>query len=184
MLYGKNEQLYIYKNNTTTIKKWHVFYTNPKFERKVSEYLQKDNYESFLPLQWVSRRWSDRKKRMEVPLFPNYIFINIEQNKIFEVLKTPKLIRCVTFNRMPASLKQEEIDNIKQIVKTEFPFEVCYKLKIGDSVVITEGELTGMQGVLVEERGSQRFALRIESLQQSLLVIVPSGFLEITKNLD
>ena len=161
-----------------TPKKWYVFYTYPKFERKIHEYLKQENYESFLPLHWVIRQWSDRRKRLQVPLFPNYIFVNIEQNKIFEVLKTPKLINSVTFNRMPAFLKQKEVDSIKQLVKNEYPFEVCCNLKIGDLAVITEGALTGMEGVLVEERGGRRFAIRIESLQQSVLINVPSDYLE------
>ena len=161
------------------LKRWYVFYTYPKFERKVHEYLQQENYESFLPMHWVVRQWSDRKKRIEVPLFPNYIFVNIEQNKIFEVLKTPKLISCVTFNKIPAFIRQKEVDCIKQIVENEYPFEVCCNLKIGDSVEITQGPLTGMEGVLVEERGNHRFALRIELLQLSLLVNIPSVYLEL-----
>lgn len=159
-------------------KKWYVFYTYPKFERKVHEYLQEDCYESFLPLHWVVRQWSDRKKRIQVPLFPGYIFVNVEREKIHEVLKTPKIIRCITFNRMPAYLKQGDVDSIMQIIENEYPFEVDSSLKVGDSVVITKGALTGMEGVLVEERGNQRFALRIESLQQSMLVNIPSDCLE------
>jgi transcription antitermination factor NusG len=167
--------------NSNANKRWYVFYTYPKFERKIHEYLQQENYESFLPLHWVTRQWSDRKKRIEVPLFPNYIFINIEQNRIFEVLKTPKLISCVNFNKEPAFLRQKEVDCIKQIVENEYPFEVCCNLKIGDSVVITDGSLTGMKGILIEERGSRKCAVRIESLQQSLLVNVPSDYLELAE---
>lgn len=159
-------------------KKWYVFYTYPKFERKVQDYLLKDNYESFLPMHWVLRQWSDRKKRLEVPLFPNYIFINIERNKIFEVLQTPKLISCVTFNKIPAFLKQKEVECIKKIVKNEYPFEVSSNLNIGDSVIITQGALMGMEGILVEERGNHRFALKIESLQQSVIVNIPSNCIE------
>lgn len=70
---------------------------------------------------------------------------------------------------------------INQIVKTEYAFEVCCNLKIDDSVEIIEGALTGMEGVLVEESGSRRFAVRIESLQQSLLVNVPSDYLELAE---
>lgn len=159
-------------------KRWYVFYTYPKFERKVYEYLLKDNYEPFLPLHWVVRQWSDRKKRLEVPLFPNYIFIKIERNKIFEVLQTPKLISCVTFNRTPAFLRQKEVESIQQIVENDYPFEVSPNLSIGDSVVITGGALTGMEGILVEEKGNHRFALKIESLNQSVIVNIPSDCIE------
>jgi transcription antitermination factor NusG len=165
-------------------KKWYVFYTYPKFERKVYEYLQQDGYESYLPMHWVTRKWSDRKKRMEVPLFPNYIFVNIERNKIFEVLKIPKLISCVTFNRMPAFLRQKEVDCIIQIVENEYPFEICSNLKIGDLVEITKGALKGMEGALVEEKGNKRFAIKIESLQQSMVVNVPSHCLEFLEVMD
>jgi len=155
------------------LKKWYVFYTYPKFEKKVHEYLQQENYESFLPLHWVIRQWSDRRKRLQVPLFPNYIFVKIEQQRICEVLNIPKIINCVTFNRMPSFLKQKEVDNIRQVVENGYSFEICYNLKVGDSVVITEGALSGMEGILLEERGGRRFALRIESLQQSVLINVP-----------
>lgn len=164
-----------------TSKKWHVFYTHAKFERKIHEYLQQENYESFLPLHWVIRQWSDRRKRIQVPLFPNYIFVNIEYNKIIEILKTPKLISCVKCNKIPVFLKQKEVDSIRQIVENEYPFEVSCNLKIGDSVEITRGPLTGMEGVLVEERGNHRFALRLESIQQSMLVSVPSYYLELAE---
>lgn len=159
-------------------KKWYVFYVYPKFEVKVHDYLQKEDFESFLPLTWVVRHWSDRRKRMRVPLFPSYIFVNIERDRIHEVTRIPKVIRCVTFNGIPASLKQKEIDCIKQIIANEFSFEVVHSPSIGDHVMIVKGALTGMEGVLVEERGDQRFALRLELLQQSILINVPSDCLE------
>jgi transcription antitermination factor NusG len=161
---------------------WYVFYTSPRAEKVAFKELTQRGYEVFLPMRKTLRIWKNRQKKMvDEILFTSYIFVNIERIMIFEVLKTPKLISCVKFNKMPAFIKQKEIDNIKQIVETKFPFEVCGKLKIGDSVEITDGSLTGMKGILVEERGSQRFALRIESLQQSLLVNVPSDYLELAE---
>ena len=165
-------------NISNTIKKWYVFYTYPKSERKVHEYLLENNYKSFLPLYWVVRQWSDRRKRMKVPLFPGYVFVYIEKDRIYEVLKTPKIVRCVTFNRVPASLRQSEFDNIVRISENDYPLEVSCDLRVGDPVVVIRGALAGMEGVLIEERGSQRFALRIESLQQLMLVSIPSDHLE------
>jgi len=163
---------------TKTSKKWYVFYTCPKFERKIHEYLQESGYESFLPLCWVVKQWSDRRKRLLTPLFSGYIFVNIEQSRIHEVLKTPKIIRCVTFNSVPASLRQEEVDSIMQIMENFYPFEVSCGFKVGDSVVVAKGPLLGMEGILVEERGNQRFALRIESLRQFVLVSIPADHIE------
>ncbi len=158
-------------------QKWYVFYTYPKFEKKVHDYLLEKGYESFLPVHWVVRQWSDRKKRMQVPMFPNYIFVKIECNKVFEVLKTPKLVSCVKFNNVPACLRQAEVDNIRQITESEYNFEISNNLKVGDPVKIKEGALSGLEGVLIEERGSSRFAVKIESLQQVVIVNVSSDCL-------
>lgn len=167
--------------NSYNTKRWYIFYTYPRFEEKVHEFLLKEKFESFLPLCWVVRQWSDRKKRMKVPLFPSYVFVNIERDRIPEVLKTPKVVRCVSFSKIPAYLKEKEFDSIKQIIENDYPFEVSSNLKVGNSVVITKGALTGLEGVLVEERGSQRFALIVESLQQSLLVNIPSCCIELSE---
>jgi transcription antitermination factor NusG len=88
------------------------------------------------------------------------------------------MIRCVTFNREPAFIKQEEVDSIKLIMENDFSYEVSCNLKIGDLVVIKEGALAGMEGVLVEERGNCRFAVKIESLRQSVLVNIPTDYVE------
>lgn len=168
-------------NDSDIAKKWYIFYTYPKSEEKVHDYLLKENFESFLPLCWVVRQWSDRKKRMKVPLFPSYIFVNIEKDRISEVLKSPKIVRCISFNRVPAYLKENEVEGIKQIVQNEYPFEVSNTLKVGSSVMITEGALAGMEGILFEERGNQRFAIIVESLQQSLLVNIPACSLELVE---
>ncbi len=159
-------------------KKWYVFYTYPKFERKVQKYLQKEGYETFLPLHWIVKNWSDRKKRLQIPLFPNYIFVNIERNKIFDILKTPKVINCVTFCKDPVFIKQKEIDQINYIISKKSTIEVSDDLKIGTTVLINEGPLCGLEGVLLEERGSQRFAVKIVSLKQSLIINVPSNYIE------
>ncbi|OFX86568.1 MAG: hypothetical protein A2W99_15640 [Bacteroidetes bacterium GWF2_33_16] len=159
-------------------RKCYVFYTYPKFERKVHECLLKDGFDSFLPMHWIVRQWSDRKKKLLVPMFPNYIFANIEYSHIWEILKNSKVICCVKFNNQPSFLKQKEIDNIVKIINNDYLFEISCNLSIGDSVIINGGALTGMKGVLVEERGKKRFALRIESLKQSIIVNVPSEYLE------
>lgn len=162
-----------------SLKQWYVFYTYPKFEKKVHECLIKENYESFLPMHWVIRQWSDRKKKLYVPLFPNYIFVNTKYVQIFEILKNPRVISCVKFNKQPAFLKQKEVDCIKEIVETDYNFEVISNLGVGDSIIINDGPLIGMKGVLTEERGSHRFAVQIDSLQQSVIVDVPSSCIEI-----
>lgn len=160
-------------------KRWYVFYTYPKFEKKVYEWLLKENYEAFLPMHWVVRQWSDRKKKLNVPMFPNYIFVNVEHNRMFDILKSPKVICTVAFDNKPAFLRQKEIEFLKNIVESDYSFKVSSDLKIGDPIMITNGPLCGLEGILIEERGNHRFAVQIKSLLQSVLIDVPGKYIEL-----
>ncbi len=73
----------------------------PKFEEKVHDCLLSENFESFLPLCWAVRKLINRKKQIKGPLFLNCIFVNIELKRISEVSKTPKILRCISFSRIP-----------------------------------------------------------------------------------
>lgn len=159
-------------------KKWYVFYTYPKFEKKLHECLIKENYDVLLPMHWIVRQWSDRKKKLNVPMFPNYIFVNVEYNRIFDILKNPKVISTVKFNNKSAFLRQKEIEYLKNIAEANYSVKVSQGLKVGDPIMIAGGPLCGLEGVLVEERGNHRFAVQIKSLLQSILIDVPSCYVE------
>lgn len=150
------------------VSKWYVVYTYPSFEKKVQHVLLRRNILCFLPLQKVLRQWSDRKKIMEVPLFPNYIFVHVMSRERFEVLDVPGVSRYVTYNGMPATISEQEIMKIKKLMAD--PGVTVEQYLEGDMVKIMDGPFEGLTGVVFERKGKSRFGVKIEAINQSLSV--------------
>ena len=80
---------------------WYVVYTLSKHEKKVEKLLERKNIESYLPKRTIIRQWSDRKRKVEAPLFPNYLFVHIHPREFWKVLSTNGVIRFVCTGRSP-----------------------------------------------------------------------------------
>jgi transcriptional antiterminator RfaH len=148
--------------------KWYVVYTFPNSEKKVHTYLIQKDMTCFLPLQKVTRQWSDRKKIVEIPLFPNYIFVYTTSHERFKVLDIAGVSRYITYNGSPATISETEIIMIKRLmVKSEIVVE---KYLEGDTVEIVNGPFNGLTGVVFQRKGKTRFGINITSINQSLSV--------------
>lgn len=156
---------------------WHVIYTRPKFEKRIFVKLQKRKVETFLPLQKVMRQWSDRKKKVEVPLFPNYLFVHISPIDKWNVLCVEGVVRFLQFGGKSATISDIEMNTIRKSLLGD-PEVSGKKFDKGDQVVITKGPLKGLKGVLVYNMGKKRLAIRIDTLDKSLLVNVHPGDLQ------
>src|SRR5437762_1165267 len=97
-------------------KMWHVAYTSPQSERKAKRKLDAIGVKSFLPMQSVLRQWSDRKKKMEVPLFPNYIFINVNSFERYNVIKIPELVCYISFEGQVAVVPDTLIESLEKVI--------------------------------------------------------------------
>jgi transcription antitermination factor NusG len=150
---------------------WHVLYTMPKSEKKIHEILHKKGIESFLPLHSVTRLWSDRKKRIEVPLFPNYIFVKVPPLDRHEVLSVNGVVRYISAEGRPHTVSQKIIDSIRTILLGN-PEVIHDSFKNGDVVRVIDGPLRGLKGILVNRKGKDKLAIRIDAVQQSVLVEV------------
>lgn len=163
-------------------KQWFVFYTKSRHEKKVRDFLIKKGYEPFLPLQYVVRQWSDRKKKVEAPLFNSYIFVQSFEHQIQEIVTVPGISWNVRHNGKPAVLRNNELELIKRFIETGLFIETASisteQLHAGDKVVVRDGPLAGMEGVLEGEAVNQRFTVRIESIQQVIKVQVPGYLVE------
>jgi transcription antitermination factor NusG len=155
---------------------WYTAYTFPNTEKKVHSELSRQNILSYLPVQQVVRQWSDRKKKLIVPLFPSYIFINTDQKRKFDLLNIKGILRFVSFERKLAIVTDEEIASIKKVENAEFEIEP--HLVDGDNVIITYGPFTGLKGKLFNKLGKRRFGLRINALNQSLSIDILASFVK------
>ena len=156
---------------------WHVIYTRPKFEKKIFSKLQEKKVETFLPLQKVMRQWSDRKKKVEVPLFPNYLFVNISSSDKWNVLNVDGVVRFLQFGNKSATISEKDINIIRRSLIGN-PEVSNQKFNYGDPVVIIRGPLRGLEGVLINNKGKKRLAIRIDIIDKSILVNVPPGDLQ------
>jgi transcription antitermination factor NusG len=148
---------------------WYVFYTYPKAERGLKIELERLHYEVCLPLHKVTRQWKDRKKVLEQPLFPNYIFVRTVRDKIYDVLSVPKMVKYIAFEGKPATLKEEEISFINQICSTGHNVFVSNLTK-GDCIRILDGPLIGYTGILIECDGKKRFGLALKEMFYTIYV--------------
>lgn len=162
------------------MKNWLVFYTKSRQEKKVCELLSRRGIEVFLPLQKVMRQWSDRKKKVEVPLFNSYIFILESEDKIPLILQTPGIAWNIRHNEKPAILHQKELDTIKRFISSGLLLEsqAATNLIEGDPVEVIDGSLKGMLGLLIKTKEGDKFTVAIESIGQTMLVRIDPGLLK------
>lgn len=145
---------------------WYVIYTFPNLEKKIHKELEKKSIIAYLPMQRVIRQWSDRKKQLFIPMFPNYVFINTTEKDRGELYNINGVLKFIAFGGKPAVISNQEILDIKLIENTAF--EVEPNLIQGDDVMIMEGPFSGLQGKLFSKRGKKRFGIQLKSINQSL----------------
>jgi transcription antitermination factor NusG len=158
---------------------WYAVYTRPRSEKKAFATLSDDGFEVYLPLRKSLRQWSDRKKWVELPLIPSYIFAKVSDKEYFKLLESPYVIRYITFKNVPAPIPEREINMLK-LMMNELPANVelvSFKAAKGDLVEITGGPLKGAKGEVVYNRGKHHFLIRIEPIGYALQVEVMAEFL-------
>ncbi len=144
--------------------KWHAVYTKPRWEKKVNDLLLKKGLESYCPLNKVRRRWSDRIKLVEEPLFKSYVFVRVAEENKTEVRMTAGVINFVYSAGKPAIVKDKEIAAIRQfLAEYENVSLVAMELKPEVRVLVTAGALIDKEGKVIEVKHKTAKVL-IESL--------------------
>lgn len=154
---------------------WYALYTRSRYEKKVDILLKQKGIEAYLPLRKVLRQWSDRKKWIEEPLFRCYVFVHVNEKERICALETPGVVRMVSFQGKPAIVRDEEIEDIRRILKEIPDVESCSPLTVGQWVKVIRGPLSGLVGRLEEFRGGQRLVIGIDSIGQALRFNVERG---------
>ncbi|MBY0435433.1 MAG: UpxY family transcription antiterminator [Cyclobacteriaceae bacterium] len=163
------------------MRKWLVFYTKSRQEKKVRDLLIRNAFEVFLPLQKVMRQWSDRKKKVEVPLFNSYIFVNDTEDRISEILQTPGVAWNIRHNDKPAVLHPREMEIIQRFLETGLFVEtnVASAFQPGDPVTIMDGPLKGMSGTVIKALSDSTFSVVLDSIKQTLSIQIDPQLLKI-----
>ena len=156
------------------IPSWYVLHTRSRFENVVNEGLCKKTKEAFLPKIQVPSRRKDRKKMIQVPLFPGYVFVHTDLNPYsqLEILKTVGVVRFVGNASGPLPVPAASIDSLKVMVSIEGDITTGSRLHKGDRVVVVNGPFLGVQGVFVKYRNRNRVVVNIDALGQFAAVEV------------
>lgn len=147
---------------------WYVVRTKPQHEIKSAQFLEKNGMEVFCPTITEVRQWSDRKKKITVPLFKSYIFINIPANAAGKVFEAPGVLGFLKWLKKPAIAKDEEIEAIRSWLNNERldNFQV-HNLRKGDEIEIKSGKLASKKAI-IQEVGNKKLKLILKDLGWTL----------------
>ena len=158
--------------------RWHAIYTRHQHERLVAHALTGKGFDIFLPQYRAVHRWKDRWKELELPLFPNYLFILGGLDRMLNILTTPGVHSLVSWGGRPADIPQHEIDAVRRLVEGPLPVQKHPFIRCGDRVRIKSGPLEGIEGILVRSKSAYRLVLSVEMLARSAAVEVDVSMVE------
>jgi transcription antitermination factor NusG len=158
--------------------RWHALYTRHQHERLVAHALTSKGFDIFLPQYHAVHRWKDRWKELDLPLFPNYVFILGGLDRMLNILTTPGVHSLVSWGGRPADIPQYEIDAVRRLVESPLRVQQHPFIKCGDRVRIKSGPLEGIEGILVRSKSAYRLVLSVEMLARSAAVEVDVSMVE------
>ncbi len=154
--------------------RWYAVQTRPRHEKRVAAELACKGVTNFLPLTKETHRWSDRRKVVEVPLFPCYAFVNLipDASSRLAVLRVAGVLHFVGAHNFGLPIPDSQIENIRSLLQYQIPMTSHPFLKIGQRVRICSGALDGMEGILVGQNGNRRLVISVESIERSVAISV------------
>lgn len=156
---------------TATAKAWwYAVYTYANHERRVADQFAGRNIEHFLPQYESVRRWKDRKVRLQLPLFPGYLFVHTAPQDRLRVLQVPGVVRLVGFNGSPTPMPHEDIQRIREFLGQGWRAEPHPYLQTGRKARVVRGPLVGMEGIIVRRKNLSRLVLSFDLIQRSMAI--------------
>lgn len=159
------------------LKNWFVLQTKPRNEKVVFRQVELKGVNAYLPIVEKIRIWSDRKKKIQIPLFPGYVFVHAsEDERIKAISNTFGAIRYIFYEKRPAMIREREIELIKQALIEPEKIRIEEKnIKKGDMIVVTYGIFKGMKGYVNEFRGNYKLTVNLDELSYSFSIVLNSN---------
>jgi transcriptional antiterminator NusG len=153
---------------------WYAIHTVARHEKRVAQQLQENGVHTFLPLMQQIRQWSDRRAKVEVPLFSCYAFVRTAQKaeERLKVLRIPGVLGFVGSERVGTPIPSGEIENLQMAIREKLPFAIHPFLTVGKRVRVRGGALDGVEGILVRHGVDQSLVLSVELLHRSVAIRV------------
>jgi transcription termination/antitermination protein NusG len=152
--------------------RWYAIRSRSRHERVVATQLQNQGVQVFLPLVTEIRRWSDRQKKVELPLFPGYAFVRVSyfSGDRLQVLRAFGVSGFVGTGTSATPIPDDQIEGIRCLISNNVPFKDHPFLKIGQRVRIRSGSLSGLEGIIAAVKGSRHLVISVEPIQRSISI--------------
>jgi len=151
-------------------RQWFALQLRPRFEKVVAMHLRGKGYEEYLPVYHSRRKWSDRVKVVELPLFPGYIFSKFDIRDRLPILVIPGVMSVVGFGGVPMPIVEDEIAAVNRVVASGLNYGPWPRINTGESVKIKYGPLSGLEGVVMEIKKAYHLIISVNLLQRSVAV--------------
>jgi transcription antitermination factor NusG len=160
-------------------KNWYAVYTKSRHEKVVAEELWQKDIEVFLPLRNIISKWKDRRKEVQFPLFPGYLFVNVPiLKRRLDIIKVPSVVRIVGYKNEPTPVPTEQIVAVRTLVFSELPYDPFPDIAVGVRVHVKRGPLRGLDGILIEKKSNYRFVISVDLIQQAVACEIDAADVE------
>src|SRR5271156_4878789 len=149
---------------------WYALYTCPRHEKRVAEQIKQRRISCFLPLYRSVRRWKDRRKELELALFPGYVFVRIALKDKLHILQVPGAVRLVSFNGKPAALPDLAIECLRNRQCFGGAIEPHPYLCAGRKVRVRSGPMQGLEGIIRRRKDRCRVIFSLDLIMRSVAV--------------
>jgi len=153
----------------------YAVYTWANHQRRVADQLANRSVEHFLPQYESLRRWKDRKVRLQLPLFPGYLFVHLAAQERLRVLQVPGVVQLVGFGGSPAPMPEEDVDRIREFLGRGWHAEPHRYLQAGRRARVVRGPLAGLEGIVLRRKNRSRLVLSFELIQRSMAIEMDEG---------
>lgn len=153
---------------------WFAVHTYPRHEKSVASHLALKGVEHHLPLITALHQWSDRRKEVELPLFPCYVFVQIlpVAERRVQVLQVPGVLGFVGSRGEGTPIPESQIEDIRTLLKNKIHVDPYPFLKVGQRVHICGSYLDGVEGILIRRNGRRRLIISVDALERSFSICV------------
>lgn len=151
---------------------WYAIRTRSRHEKVVERQLEGQDIEVFFPAATQIHQWSDRRKLVESPLFPGYVFVHIAASpeERVRVLRTHGVVDIIGYQGQGISIPKEQIDAVRALIQGKVPFTQHPFLKVGQRVRVRGGSMDGVEGILVAQNGNRNLVISVEPIERSLSI--------------
>jgi len=157
---------------------WYALYTCARHEKRVAQQMERQRVACFLPLYRSVRRWKDRRKELELALFPGYVFVHMSLVNKIRVLEVPGVVNFVSFNGKPAALPAQQIEALRNRLAADARIEPHPYLRAGRRVRVRSGPFEGFEGIVLRRKDRCRLVFSIDLIQRSLAIELDEADLE------